>query len=139
METTSEGGSGTRSGRGSGRGTTRRGGGEADREQDFDLLTAALLGAALGAGVALLVGGVAWREPRRSGVEQVIRGVKQSGRELGKGARRSSRRAVAASSGAAETLREYVEGARSAIDDAVSHELRDLRRLARRKRKQLGL
>jgi hypothetical protein len=72
-------------------------------------------------------------------VQQVIRGVRQSGRELGKGARRGGQRAAAVTGSAAETVREYVESARSAIDDAVSHELRDLRRLARRKRKQLGL
>jgi hypothetical protein len=91
----------------------RVGGGGADREQEFDLLTAALLGAALGAGVALLVGGAAWREPRRSGVQQVIRGVRQSGRELGAGPRRGSRARRASAGAAGEPARVRGERARA--------------------------
>jgi hypothetical protein len=38
-----------------------------------------------------------------------------------------------------EQIGEYLEGARAAIDDTVSHELRDLRKAIRRRRKRLGV
>jgi hypothetical protein len=128
-----------RTGRGSGRGSTRTPASEAEREQELDLLTAALLGAALGAGIALLVGGVAWRQPPRSGLGHVVHGVKQTGRELRDGAAKRGRRAASLGGVVGESVRDYAERARAAIDEAVDHELRDLRRLARRQRKHLGL
>jgi hypothetical protein len=110
-----------------------------NREHELDLLTAALLGAALGAGVALLVGGVAWRQPSRSGMGHVVHGVRQTGRELREGVTRRGRGASSAGAGVGKSVRDYAERARAAIDEAVDHELRDLRRLARRQRKHLGL
>ena len=38
-----------------------------------------------------------------------------------------------------EQLGEYVQGARDTIDEAVSHELNDLRKAIRRHRKRLGV
>ena len=112
---------------------------ESDREQEFDLLTAAVLGAALGAGLALLVGGAAWRQPKRSGMGHVLHGVKLTGRELREGAVKRGRRASSMGGEVGESVRDYAARARRAIDEAVDHELRDLRRLARRQRKHLGL
>jgi len=108
-----------------------------DREQELDLLTAALLGAALGAGIALLVGGLATRDTR-SGMQHVVHGVKLTGRELSRGVSRRGRSASKFGGEVGESVRDYAERARRAIDEAVDHELRDLRRLARRQRKHLG-
>ncbi|MBK5189581.1 MAG: hypothetical protein JJD97_15160, partial [Gemmatimonadaceae bacterium] len=38
-----------------------------------------------------------------------------------------------------ESISEYVQSAREAIDDTVSHELNDLRKAVRRRRKRLGI
>ena len=39
----------------------------------------------------------------------------------------------------AESIGEYVRGARETIDETVSHELNDLRKAIRRHRKHLGI
>jgi hypothetical protein len=39
----------------------------------------------------------------------------------------------------AEHVRDYVDSARETIDNLVQHELKDLRRAIRRRRKELGL
>jgi hypothetical protein len=39
----------------------------------------------------------------------------------------------------AESIGDYVKGAREAIDDTVAHELNDLRKAIRRHRKHLGI
>lgn len=120
---------------------------DADREAQYDLLTAALLGAAVGAGVAMLVGS-GRRKPQPLGQAvlaalQPGRKTRLAGRAALAGARmvvkRGSRKAHDLTEDAGDTVREYAEAAREAIDDAVAREVRDLRRAIRKQRKRLGL
>jgi len=82
------------------------------RSRQAEVVGAAILGVALGAGLIYLL-------TQRSG-----RGRRSLGPMM-----RQARRNVA----------EYVGGAREAIDDAVESELKDLRRSIRRQRKRFGV
>jgi hypothetical protein len=82
------------------------------RRRNAEVVTAAILGAAVGAGLVYLLA-------QRSG---------RGGRALGP-MMRSLPRNVA----------EYAGSAREAIDDAVESELKDLRRSIRRQRKRFGV
>jgi gas vesicle protein len=130
-----------------------------EREQNeaqFDLLTAALIGVAVGASATLLFS----RGPK--GVRPVVpivkgagRGAKWAGlataggaRWLGEHGARGVKRGAEMAAEAGEDLweqvprdeiREYVESARGKINDAVEQELRELRRAVRRQRKRIGL
>ena len=118
-------------------------------EQEFDLLTAALIGATIGAGLTLLLR----RGPSGSRpLAPVMRG-------LGVGAAWAGRRAAKIGSKGArwaaergeqvwdriphddirEHVSDYMTRARDAIDDAVASELKDLRRAVRRQRRRLGV
>ena len=118
-------------------------------EQEFDLLTAALIGATIGAGLTLLLR----RGPSGSRpLAPVMRG-------LGIGASWAGRRAAKFGSKGArwaaergeemweriprddirEHVSDYMTRARDAIDDAVASELKDLRRAVRRQRRRLGV
>jgi len=126
------------------------------RENEYDLLTAALIGITIGAGVTLMLRrGPSGRRP----VAPVMTGIGRGAAWAGKGAARLS------SAGAkwakrrggemwdrvptdeirdqAEEIREHVSEylgeAREAIDHAVASELKDLRRAIRRQRKRLGV
>jgi hypothetical protein len=119
------------------------------RDAEYDLLTAALIGLTIGAGLTyVLRRGPSGGRP----LSPVLRGV-------GRGARWAGRRAaVAGATGARwaadrgedlwdriprdairKEMQEYVGRAREAIDDVVESELRDLRRAIRRQRKRLGI
>jgi hypothetical protein len=125
-------------------------------EAQFDLLTAALIGVAVGASATLLFS----RGPR--GVRPVVPMMKAAGRGakwaglagaegamwLGKRGASGVRRGASAAADAGEELwdavpreeiQEYVEHARGKINDAVEQELRELRRAVRRQRKRIGL
>ena len=118
-----------------------RGDEASNREAQYDLLTAALVGLAIGAGTTLLLrrgpgGGrpitPAWRMARA--------GAKMAGR----GARFAWDRGVDAwermpRDEIEERVRSYFDSARETLDDLVHSELRDLRRAIRRRRKKLGL
>jgi gas vesicle protein len=116
-------------------------GGEAGREAQYDLLTAALIGAAIGATATLLLRrGPSGQRP----VAPVVRGAKWAGRG-----------AVAAGAAGAgwakdrggellervptERLERDVREARERIDGFVQSELKDLRKALRRQRKRLGI
>jgi gas vesicle protein len=102
-----------------------------DREEQYDLLTAALLGVAVGAAAALLVNAAI---PRRD-----VHPLRQAVRRGGKMARRSGRAVVAAPEAVRGQLGEYLKTAREAIADTVESELKDLRRSIRRQRRRVGL
>jgi hypothetical protein len=121
----------------------RRGGAAASesREGQYDLLTAALVGLAIGAGTTLLLRrgpsgerplGPAWR-------------VAQKGARLaGRGARYAWDRGVDAwdrlpREEIEDHVRDYFESAKETIDDLVHTELKDLRRAIRRQRDKIGL
>lgn len=149
-----------------------------DREQQFDLLTAALLGAAVGAAVTLLfrmgpsgrrpigpVIGAAGRGARWAGLAG-LEGARWAGERAAPGARwaadhgregakwaakRTARGYHAARERGAElvddlplddvadSVREYVDTAREAINDVVREEMSDLRKAVRRQRKRIGI
>jgi gas vesicle protein len=120
---------GTRSTLGSARGGGSDVGGM-DRDEQYDLLTAALIGVAVGAGTALLLSALAPERP--VGVRRAMR----KGRKL---AARGGKVALGAPEAAREQLGAYLESAREAIADTVEAELKDLRRAIRRRRRRLGL
>ncbi len=149
-----------------------------DREQQFDLLTAALLGAAVGAAVTLLfrtgpsgrrpIGpmvGAAGRGARWAGLAGLegarwagdraapgARWVADQGREGAKWASKRTARGYRAArdrgaeliddlplDDVADSVREYVDSAREAINDVVREEMTDLRKAVRRQRKRIGI
>ena len=136
METTSETTpQGGRSTRASGRATgadLRGEGRDYERDEQYDLLTAALIGVAIGAGAALLINAAV---PRRRPAHP-LRAAMQRG---GKVVRRGGRAAMAAPDAVRAQVGDYLESARETITDAVESELKDLRRSIRRQRRRLGL
>ncbi|HVE77778.1 MAG TPA: hypothetical protein VNA89_02900 [Gemmatimonadaceae bacterium] len=126
------------------------------REEQFDLLTATLIGIAIGAGTALLFRrgprgerpiapvaraagrGAKWAAAR--GVEgarwagtQSARGARRAGEELEELWDRVPRDEIR------DRVREYVDSAREAVDETLESELQDLRKAIRRQRKRLGI
>ena len=120
---------------------------------EYDLLTAALIGATIGASITFMMRrGPSGRRP----VSPLMRGV---GRGVGRGASWAGEHAARLSSAGArwtarrghdawdaiprddirEHLSDYVGRAREAIDDLVESELKDLRHAIRRQRKRLGI
>lgn len=126
------------SGRGTGAARTE------SRDAQYDLLTAALLGLAIGAGTTLLLRrGPSGKRPIGPAWSMARTGARVGARMAGRGARfawdtgtdawdRLPREEIG------ERVREYFDSARESIDDFVESELKDLRRAIRRRRKQLG-
>jgi gas vesicle protein len=116
---------------------------EGERDQ-YDLLTAAILGVVAGAGIALLFRG---RRKRTAGAlareakDMAGAAVGRAGRHGAKWASNRSEqiRDLLPVEDIAESLGDYVKSAREAIDDTISHELNDLRKAVRRRRKHLGI
>jgi hypothetical protein len=123
-----------------------------DREapdEQYDLLTAALIGLAIGVGTTLLVR----RGPSGSRpMSPVLRGAALGAKWAGTGAARLGAKGAAWARDTGEELweripreeirdhvREYLGKAHETIDDVVESELRDLRRALRRQRKRLGI
>lgn len=123
--------------------------GTAGSDEQYDLLTAALIGLVIGVGTTLLVRrGPSGRRP----VSPVLRGAALGAKWAGTGAARLGAKGASWARDAGEELwdriprdeirehvNEYLGKARETIDDAVEHELRDLRRALRRQRKRLGI
>ena len=99
-----------------------------DRE-GVDLLIAALLGAAVGAGVGLLASRVLTPEE-----PAMVRGA----RRVHKTATRAFRD-VPSVSDASSAVSGFVSDARSAVEEAIERELRQMRRAMRRRRRELGI
>jgi len=106
---------------------------EGDHEAEYDLLTAALIGATIGAGMTyLLRQGPGGRRP----VSPIMKGI-------GRGARWAADRGSdlwdrVPHKAIRREVSDYAERARDAIDDAVESELKQLRKSIRRQRKRLG-
>lgn len=119
------------------------------RDGDYDLLTAALLGATVGAGLTFLLRrGPGGRRPVTPVIGTMGRGAGWAGRHAAHGAVVGARWLQDRGEDAWERIprdqikrdvRHYAGRAREAIDDAVESELHDLRRAIRRQRKRLGL
>jgi len=120
-----------------GSGAARRSEQRGDADQQYDLLTAALIGAVLGAGTTLLF------RPRKRRVmlpgAEVARGAARAATIVTKAGRRGARKMRKRGHEIDETLRDYIGAAREQIDEVVSPELRDLRKALRRQRKRLGI
>lgn len=119
------------------------------RDHEYDLLTAALLGAAIGAGAALLLRrGPSGRRPLTPIALAAGGAAKDAARWAGKRGRRGARWAAKRGSemwdrvpvdAVREEIGDAVQAAREAVADTVESELRDLRKAIRRQRKRLGL
>ena len=115
------------------------------RDAQYDLLTAALIGAAIGATATLLLRrGPSGERP----VAPVFRGAKWAGGHAMRGGAAGASWAKARGSELLdkipteeieESVRETVSEARDRIDGFVRSELTDLRRALRRQRKRLGV
>ena len=122
---------------------------DGDREGQYDLLTAALMGMALGAGITyVLRRGPSGRRPISPALDGAGRGLAWAGRNALKagslgaswaGERGSELWDKVPRDEIRRTVSKNLENARETIDDAVESELRALRRSIRRRRKQLGL
>ena len=125
-------------------------------DEQYDLLTAALIGLAIGVGTTLMVRrGPSGRRP----VSPMLRGAALGAKWAGLGAARLGARGASWARDAGSELweriprdeirehvsdyrdhvAEYMGKAREAIDDVVESELKDLRRAVRRQRKRLGI
>jgi len=119
--------------------------GEIGRDAQYDLLTAALIGAAIGATATLLLR----RGPSGSRpVTPVLRGAKWAGRGAAAASMAGARWAREHGSELIDQIpterierevRETVGEARERINGLVQHELRDLRKAIRRQRRRLGV
>lgn len=115
------------------------------REAQYDLLTAALIGAAIGATATLLLRrGPSGHRP----VAPIMRGAKWAGRGAMRGASRGAKWAQSRGSDVLDRIpmdeiednvRESLSDARERIDGFVRSELGDLRRALRKQRKRLGV
>jgi gas vesicle protein len=166
------------SGRSRARASVRETNPDDEREQQFDLLTAALLGAAVGAVITLMFRtGPGGRRPISPMLSATGKGAKWAALAGLEGARWAGDRAAPGARWAAEhgrdgarwaakktargynaarerteeladsipvdeiadSVREYVDGAREAINDVVRSEMNDLRKAVRRQRKRIGI
>lgn len=129
------------------------------RDEDLDLLTAALIGLTVGVGVTLLIRrGPSGRRPLLSGMELAGRGARiagvagmsgakfagEAGRVAARNAKRGWSRGMEWASDLplddmGDQLRDYLDAAKGAIEDTVSGELQDLRKSIRRRRRRLGI
>lgn len=130
-----------RRGRGSGTGRRSR----ENAREEYDLLIAVALGAAIGAGLALLVRrGPEGRSPAYIAARAASRGAAKAGHYGAKGAKRVRKRGAELMDSLpfddiGESLGSYLEAARDTIDDAVARELKGLRKAVRRQRKRFGV
>lgn len=116
-----------------------------ERDAQYDLLTAALLGVAIGVGTTLLLRrGPGGERP----MSPIVRGAARAGRQAAKATGRGARWAGRAGAEVLDhvpyekmedQVRDYLSRARDAIDDAVDAQLHDLRRSLRRQRRRLGV
>jgi gas vesicle protein len=119
------------------------------RDQQYDLLTAALLGAMIGAGAALLVRrGPTGRRPltplARAAGGAAVGAAKWAGTRGRRGARWAAKRGGdvwdrVPVDAVREEIGDAIDAAREKVADVVESELRDLRKAIRRQRKRLGV
>ena len=119
-----------------GRASGREGDAPTGPEGQYDLLTAALLGVAIGVGTTLLLRrGPSGRRP----ITPVISGATLPVRAAGRGIAGAFRGTPSRRAAVERQVRSFLHAARERIDDAVEDELRDLRGAVRRQRKRLGV
>lgn len=102
----------------------------------YDLLTAALLGVAIGVGTTLLLRrGPSGRRPLVVGASGAAAPIRLAGRGVARMLREEPSRREAIE----RQVRSFLSDARERIDDVVEHELHDLRGALKRQRKRLGI
>ena len=138
--------------RASARATSR----DESREQQFDLLTATLIGVALGVGTTLLLRqGPRGERPLMPLLRAAGKGAKWAGVAGYEGAKvgaRAGRRGASWAAGKGEELwdrvpaeeigesiGEFLEDARERISETVESEMQDLRKAIKRQRRKLGV
>ena len=110
--------------------------GATESDGQYDLLTAALIGVAIGVGTTLLLRrGPSGRRPLSPLIGGATLPVRMAGRSVAGVFREPPSRRAAVE----RQVRSSMNAARERIDDAVESELRDLRGAIRRQRKRLGL
>jgi gas vesicle protein len=129
---------------------------EDEREQQYDLLTATLIGVAIGAGATLLLRtGPSGNRPLVPIMKAAGKGAKWAGVMGLEGARRGAKASRRGAEWVAEhgeelwdkvpaeeigeSLGEFMEEARERIADTVESELKDLRKAIKRQRRKLGV
>jgi hypothetical protein len=118
------------------RGSAREREDETGLDGNYDLLTAALLGVAIGVGTTLLLRrGPSGRRPIAIGASGATLPLRLAGRSMAGAFRDPPTRREAVE----RQVRSFMHAARDRIDDAVESELRDLRGALKRQRKRLGL
>ena len=120
-----------------------------ERDQQYDLLTAAVLGAMIGAGAALMLRrGPSGRRPLAPFARVAGGAAVGAARWANKRGRRGARWAAKRGEelwdrvpvdAVREEIGDALEAAREAVTDVVESELRDLRKAIRRQRKRLGV
>jgi len=110
-----------------------------DKNVQYDLLTAALIGAAVGVSATLLLRGGSPKT--RRAFEPALRAARRVGTKSARWARERGEALWdrVPRDDIADTLRSYTESAREAIDRAVESELRGLQKQLRRQRRRLHL
>jgi monoamine oxidase len=113
--------------------------GGADAEEPGTLIAAALIGAAIGAGLGLL----ASRALEDEGVSVMLRSARRrAGREIRRRSRAAARLGSAAGEAIGDTrdsIADLAARARDSFEDVLQREVRQLRKAARRQRRRLGL
>ena len=120
-----------------------------DRDQQYDLLTAAVLGAVIGAGAALMLRrGPSGRRPlapvARAAGDAAIGAARWANKRGRRGAKWAAKRGSqlwdrVPVDTVREELGDALDSAREAVADVVESEIRDLRKAIRRQRKRLGI
>ena len=118
-------------------------------DHEYDLLTAALIGMTIGAGLTFMLRkGPSGRRPMSPVMSGMGAGALWAGRHAARLGQRGARWARDRGEDAWDAIprdeirdhvSDYMGRARDAIDDAVQSELKDLRRSIRRQRKRLGI
>lgn len=134
-------------------GRSRASGRAASREtarDEFDLLTAMLMGVAIGTTITMLFRrGPRGARPAGMLLAAAGTGAASAGRLAGRGARRGAewigdageavRDRMPSLDDVAGEISDYLSAARETISDTVSDELRDLRKAIRKQRKRMGV
>jgi hypothetical protein len=121
-------------------------------DRDYELVAAALLGAAVGVFATILLRqSASGRRPILTGLQLAGRGVQKAGkagllgaaatsRTIARNARRGAEMVEEIPFGdIADHVRDYFDAAKGAVEDTISDELHDLKKSLRRRRRRLGI
>ncbi len=109
-----------------------------DRNLQYDLLTAALIGAAVGVSATLLIRGTTARRSRGV-IDPALQAARRAGKRSAQWAREHGQALWdrMPHDDIGDAVRGYAESAREAVDRAVDREIRDLKRQLRHQKRRL--